>query len=240
MIFTREWIWAACGKHPAAKDYLQIGATHNLIFKALSNWVDSVYQRLNRPQNNLFCSWRFWMKAPKRNTLIFGLTRDSSDSLGRPYPFLIVGVGSLPKWEKHWAFLPILCEPFWQRMELLATGRYAEIRQLAMEMEGMKPPKADWNSYIESPSDRLALETSTPIEPVLQGLFRDEEIIFPLTMSTGFDPFALARQWHVSLAARMESSPNAVFMGGLPDQPSMAIFKKALSAPHFVKLWFGS
>jgi type VI secretion system protein VasJ len=50
-----------------------------------------------------------------------GLGRDSSDSIGCPYPLLIMGEGRLKGWEKRWSQLPVQLNRTWKRMESIVT-----------------------------------------------------------------------------------------------------------------------
>jgi len=54
--------------------------------------------------------------------LVCGVVRDSVDRLGRPYPLLVLGTGSLREWESHWDLLPYACLPVWQRIEYLGAS----------------------------------------------------------------------------------------------------------------------
>ena len=90
------WCWAAVGKHPVAADYIRLGNSTSLL-DAVADWVAKGYDELlrmdGRSQDSH--SWRFWLRGVKKDTLICGLCRDSSDRIGRPYPLMIMGEGRL-------------------------------------------------------------------------------------------------------------------------------------------------
>ena len=65
------------------------------------------------------CSWRFWAKGANKKALVCGVARDSSDSVGRPYPLLVVGTGPLADWEDEWELLPAACENTWNQMDVM-------------------------------------------------------------------------------------------------------------------------
>ena len=107
------------------------------MLEALSKWVKNGYQLLNSKQNPIsqFYCWRFWVKGPVKNNLVCGVGRDSSDSLGRPYPLLIVGTGFLEDWEAHWDLLPFACDMTWRHIEYVSSKRFTDFKQFEGEIE---------------------------------------------------------------------------------------------------------
>ena len=93
---TTTWHWSAFGKHPAAADYFRLGYSSPFV-DGLTKWVESGYRLLAERSDTPppFCSWRFWARGFGRESLVLGVVRVSSDSLGRPYPLLIMGSGPL-------------------------------------------------------------------------------------------------------------------------------------------------
>jgi type VI secretion system protein VasJ len=236
---AHPWHWAARGKHPVAKDYFSLGPD-SLLIKAFSDWIERGYKALGsreRPSSKL-CSWRFWAKGPKRETLICGVGRDSSDSLGRPYPLLIIGTGPLKGWEGHWELLPFACEKTWSQIEYLSTRRFIDFKQWEYAIRIIKPPYPHWPEFV---SQRRNLRASSWNPRVVEGkapsLPNKAELFLPLDREASNDPFALAGVWHSLLKARIRSVPNAVFMGGAPDETYLAIFKRPLVPSDFVRLW---
>ncbi len=130
------WAWGAAGKHPVARDYIAIGAQTPLL-KAFADWMESGYSALQeRPQQA--CSWRFWARGMKKQELVCGLLRDSNDSVGRPYPFLIFGTGPLDGWEETWELLPYVFEGIWSRMEYVGSKKSFDVSALESDL-GMLP-----------------------------------------------------------------------------------------------------
>ena len=89
------------------------------------------------------------MKGPRKGFLACGLLRDSSDSLGRPYPLLIIGSGSLQGWEERWDLLPLACERSWEQMESIATGTFLDFEHLQEEVRRIEPPRPQWSGFSE-------------------------------------------------------------------------------------------
>jgi type VI secretion system protein VasJ len=91
-----SWEWSATGKHPAALDYFQLGSKAPLV-NAFAGWIEDGYQKLltRKRTGSTFCSWRFWAKGIRKGYIACGVGCNSSDSAGRPYPLMVMGIGRL-------------------------------------------------------------------------------------------------------------------------------------------------
>ena len=123
----RSWKWTACGKHPSAGDYFKFG-NDDLMVREFTGWIEDGYHQLllSSPKRSRLCSWRFWVKGQKKNAIVCGICRDSSDRMGRPFPLIVIGKGKVPGWEDHWDLLPLIFENIWSRTgtgELPDSGR---------------------------------------------------------------------------------------------------------------------
>lgn len=232
-MFSRAWIWTACGKHPAARDYFKIGAADPL-FSALSTWAEAGFQSLNREKHHTtYYSWRFWIKGPQKNVVICGVILDSGDKLGRPYPFLIMGKGSLKKWEKNWDIMPFACDSVWKKMEAIGTGRFTELKKVEDELERLKPPEAGWREW-RSANEADGAKASSDMDRALQRMSRNREMtIIPLTGSYSEE----VEHWLFEIRKQMGEVPSAVFIGGLPEMSYLVIFRRPLAANDFMTLW---
>ncbi|HSR13035.1 MAG TPA: TagF domain-containing protein, partial [Thermodesulfobacteriota bacterium] len=134
-----NWEWAACGKHPAARDFFKLGRFSRLA-EGIAQWVDRGYQlcaaRKKLPEN----SWRFWTRGTRKGTLNCGVIRDCRDQVGRPYPFLTMGEGPLPGWEERWHFNIEACERSWAQMETLYTRNFRDLKEMEGEVRRILPP----------------------------------------------------------------------------------------------------
>ena len=103
------WKWTAFGKHPVAGDYFYAGAD-DPFFQAFSGWVENGYRQISTERKNAtdLYSWRFWAKGAQKDTLVYGVGRDSFDTIGRPYPLVIMGTGTLADWHRNWEILPLV------------------------------------------------------------------------------------------------------------------------------------
>jgi len=135
MMKKHTWEWFAIGKHPVAMDYFRLGVVTPLA-NAFAGWFESGYETLagrNRPGSTIH-SWRFWSKGIGKESIACGVGRDSSDGRGRPYPLLIMGIGTLPGWEDNWDLLTFSCEDTWRHIEHIATGRFSDLKQMEAEL----------------------------------------------------------------------------------------------------------
>lgn len=233
-----SWIWGAFGKHPVGRDYFRVGPDDPFL-QAFSDWIGNGYRRLNpeKGAHRDFYSWRFWAKGPKKGSVVCGVGRDSSDSLGRPYPLLIMGKGPLKDWENHWHFLPLACEKTWAQMEYLGAGRFVDFKQLEDEVRCIKPPGHNWND-LESMLTDISQWDQGEIEKGIEGLRGRSEVFIPLKIGRSDEQPDLVIGAHLLVKkAQPGAVPNSIFMGGVPDNTYLAVFMRPLAATDFVHLW---
>ncbi|MDH4206598.1 MAG: TagF domain-containing protein, partial [Desulfobacteraceae bacterium] len=137
------WDWAACGKHPVARDYLRFGLTTSLLV-AFESWFEKGYQIRSQRSIQSENSWRFWAKGLKKGNLVCGVGKDSSDSIGRQYPLLIMGDGFLEGWEEDWNLLHYVFEKTWDQMEDISSRRYDDLKDLENEVCNIENPAHYW------------------------------------------------------------------------------------------------
>jgi type VI secretion system protein VasJ len=241
------WRFAAFGKHPWAKDYIRLGSATPLL-EGIADWVDKGYAGVEGKKKGMTdaASWRFWLKGFGPGALVCGIVRDSADRLGRPYPLLVLGTGSLPEWEGHWDLLPYACLPVWERIEYLGAQRYEEIGRLESAIRGLHPPVPKWMDF----SGRRDREAAVPgtgsgtagpdpaSDPKGDGAASGEgSRFFRLDGGFGKDPFPEAVGWQTRLRRDDAEAPNAVFFGGTLSRAYLGVFRKRLAAPDFVRIW---
>ncbi len=149
-IRNNPWKWTTFGKHPAVRDYFHLGE-QNAFTNALSEWMDKGHQKVldqTERGSSPIRSWRFCLKGHKKSHLLCGVTRDSCDSLGRPYPIMVLGSGSVEKWESNWDLLPYGLESTWCDMERLSTRRYADLKQLEGDLNMIQAPPAEGSGFL--------------------------------------------------------------------------------------------
>ena len=242
------WNWAACGKHPVARDYFRLNLNTSLLI-AFENWIEKGFLALSNRQISIryMYSWRFWAKGIKKGNLICGVAKDSSDTIGRPYPLVIMGDGTLDGWEEHWDLLPHAFETTWEQIEYISSRRFENLKGLEHEVYAIKPPKPDWmewKSQNRNQGKRQSLPNALTIskdndEIKVKAVCLDKktECLVPLDIQAGGDPLDIANHWSSLLKLHSAEVPNAIFLGGVPEKRFLAVFNRSLNADDFVRLW---
>lgn len=233
-----HWNWTAVGKHPAAKDYIRIGARSSLL-DAVAAWSANGYDALRRPKEQppSMHSWRFWLRGVKKGMLICGLGRDSSDSIGRPYPLLIMGEGRLKGWEKRWHQLPAQLNRSWKCMESIVTRRFEDIHGFEKQIRNLSRPGAAFNvdheSAVTQPNDPVEGDLAACRRSIAQNGYGT----FGVNHNRHADPDQCAMQCHASLKTCCATIPLGVFFGGTPQNSYVMVLQRPLSTADFVRLW---
>jgi len=245
----KNWQWAAFGKHPAAKDYFRMGEETSFA-TGLFSWVESGYQLLIGKENATpdFCSWRFWAREAGKNSLVCGVVRVSSDSLGRPYPLVIIGSGPLGNWQENWDLLPFSGERTWRQIEYIAANLFSDFKKLEEEIRTIRPPDTNWPELARKRKELNFL--GSPIDPYASFLdFRElrktatahaekPEVFISLDRGSCDDKIMHISLWHLlTRESANKSLPNAIFMGGTLEKAYLSVFKRAIRPPDFVRLW---
>jgi type VI secretion system protein VasJ len=247
VITPADWRFAAFGKHPGAKDYIRLGSTTPLL-EGIADWVEKGYEGIEGKKKGMAdaASWRFWSRGFGPGALVCGVVRDSVDGLGRPYPLLILGTGTLREWEGHWDLLPYACLPVWQRIEYLGAQRYEDIGRLESAIRGLHPPVPEWADF-SGRRDREIAKTGARSGTAGQDVGWDHEGedsvhgetsgFHRLDGGVGKDPFPAAVGWQSRLRLEDDEAPNAVFFGGTISRAYLGVFRKPLAMTDFVRIW---
>lgn len=244
----QDWQWAAFGKHPTAKDYFRLGEETPFV-EGLFGWVENGYQLLTARENGSpdFCSWRFWAREAGKNTLVCGVLRVSSDSLGRPYPLVIMGSGTLKNWQENWDLIPLAAERTWRQIEYLAANLFTDFKKLEDEIRTIRPPEADWSEQAEKRKELNRI--GSPLDPYASFLdFRElkklaalnaekSEVFVSLDRGPCDDKIMHVSLWHMLTRQSLKTVPNAMFMGGTLDKAYLAAIKRPLKPADFIQLW---
>jgi hypothetical protein len=233
------WEWSAMGKHPVAMDYFQLGARAPLV-NAFGAWIENGYQKVVSPTRNRvgFHSWRFWARGIQKGHIACGVARDSSDSTGRPYPLLIMGIGKLPGWEENWDLLSFLFEEKWSQIEYIASRRFADLRQLESEISRIQLTAEDWAGCPNHMPEKKGYPyLSSDVQKAAEALLARNECYVSINSEQGSDTALVARYWNCAVKSRVNIVPNAVFMGGIPEKSYLAIFTRSLTSSDFAQLW---
>lgn len=240
--FSRNWQWGACGKHPVARDYFKI--SHNTpALDALENWVQKGYAALTKKKNPdpVICSWRFWTRGLKKGDLVSGIVKDSCDTIGRPYPLLIIGNGKFDGWEEDWEFLPLFFEKLWDALEYAASRRLEGVNELEKAIKAIKTPETD-PKQAQGLKNNLTPNQAEEIDEqqarITAGqLLREKMAIIPIDIRDQHASLARARGLGAYFKTHEAGAPTAVFIGGAGEKQCMAVFRRPLNTGDFIRLW---
>lgn len=237
MASNQNWQWAAFGKHPAARDYFRLGENHPLI-KGFSDWIENGYQFLTDKKRAPAgpWAWRFWARGSNKENLVCGLIRDSSDSIGRPYPLLIIGTGPLKGWDEYWDLLPFVCEGTWNQMESLSARTFSDLERFGDEMERITPPQSHWSEYKHLNEKDLS-PAAEDLRKKIKAMEKESEMFLPLDGVCLTDPTQWIHLHHSFLKAQLPEMVTTTFMGGDPLKTWIVFFRRPLAKEDFVRLW---
>jgi type VI secretion system protein VasJ len=237
------WKWAAFGKHPAAGDFINAGP-NDPFFQAFSGWVENGYRQISfgRKNSTDLYSWRFWAKGYHKDALMCGVGRDSFDTIGRPYPLVVMGAGVLPDWQRHLALLPFALEKVWIQMEYLATKRYLDFSQMETDIQRLPAPVGQWSELQDEERRRetwhLASDLQKDLIRKMAGNHAAEpEFLASFDADACLDAVTEAGFWHAALTEQDGIVPNAAFLGGILNATYLAVFRRPLMVPDFIRLW---
>jgi type VI secretion system protein VasJ len=152
-----------------------------------------------------------------------------------------MGTGPLEGWEDQWDLLPFACEKTWSQIEYLSTKRFMDLKQLEDGVRIIKPPHPQWSEFVSQRGNVNASSWNPrDLENKAVGLSTETDFFVPLEGGPSDDHLAVAGLWHFFLKANNMTAPNAVFMGGVPDEAYLAVFKRPLMPTDFVRLWSNS
>lgn len=231
------WQWGLCGKHPVARDYLRM-RVNGPMMEAFENWVEKGYRNLSGDKSGFrnMHSWRFWAKGAGKSGIVCGLIRDSSDSIGRPFPLMILGCGALDDWTQDWHLLPNTLDQVWNQMEQCVSRQIESVAGIERMILQIKSP----DQYPVETGNTLSPEAMPEPNAVLKHLntlASAQALWIPLTENKRQTPFQWACAWLAGLKNSGQPSPQAMFIGGTMAAPNLVILSRSLRTDDFQQLW---
>jgi type VI secretion system protein VasJ len=245
LIRPNKWQWMARGKHPGLKDYFSLGAASPLLV-GICDWIEEGYRGLTErvdPAGRRI-AWRLWVGGHKPGAIVCGIVRDSSDSVGRPYPFIILGIGQLQGWEKAWASLPLAFDKTWTQMEAIATRLSRDLKDLQGDVSCLAPPRLEADAVGAVPIGSDVTRDTSPVDndtldlkPQRPGDSDEGSVFMAIKgLTPGEEALGVAWLMH-QVTGTISDIPKAVFLGGNPVCPMAAIFRRPLQPHDFTRLW---
>ncbi len=227
------------GKQPSFRDFIHVGIPGPL-GQALEGWVRKGYAGWleHGGSHNGPVSWRFWTMGPSGSKLAWGLLRDSSDSMGRPHPLLLLASCNVRAWQNAWERLPPVLEESWRSMEQVATKRFRSADELQQDLRALASISGKAVSGPGKFSASSVMEADE-LKSAAGELKKQDGQVVKILLSAGAKgsvPDKLT-SWHVFLKQRMGKRPTAVFAGGPADSPFLYFFYRPLLTGDFQDLW---
>lgn len=236
----RRWHWAAYGKHPSVRDYFRLGRDFPMA-GSFAAWIDRGNEELVSQGSfgTDHCSWRFWTKEARRDHVVCGLLKTSADSVGRPYPFLIMGTGPLDNWPAEWDLMPSVLEHAWEQVEYLSNKTAPGLKAMTADLQNIKSPSPDWPLLAEKrqhSKEMLSLDLGTLTHRIAS---LSEADPFLCLDGLPYGHAELINLCHFIFKARLGTVPNAVFLGGTVEHTYFALFRRPLKSSDFIQFWSG-
>jgi type VI secretion system ImpM family protein len=223
---------AAFGKHPAFSDYIRVNTALSMV-NALVSWVDA---GMKSGETDLIKfggihSFRFWTRGGHKKTLMAGIVKSSSDSMGRTYPLLITGQVAMTDFHRQWHRVFDLFGEVFRTFEEMGASRYDRFKEFETALSEVRLPDIHNNCCGESSEFSHCLATWA----LKSGA--DDTLILPVPVFLKqFQPLTDDDSVQRRGIPRFEP-PKAVFIGGLPEKPITAIYQRPLRTNDFCRLF---
>ena len=221
---------SAFGKHPAFDDFFTI-QMESAITRALVSWIERAVNEQPRAQKtHTAYSYRFWTKGIKNYDLVFGLVRDSSDRMGRPFPLLITTGVTIKNRHKIWHNIFTEFEPVFRTFETSATSRYEDFKSFETSLQKI-------NGQILNTPCKTIDKLSNSILAFYKKDAEKNRLSLPVSklLVTFKDTGITPDTW--GFLKKSPRIPGAVFLGGMPDMPMIHMFNRPLRAQDFNRLF---
>ncbi|WP_022665661.1 TagF domain-containing protein [Desulfospira joergensenii] len=223
---------SASGKHPAFNDYFSVNVESPLAI-ALASWVENgMAAKGKTDRTRIPRSFRFWVRGIRKGELSLGILRESSDRMGRIYPLMIMGSLVMNGRDREWQSIFDGFEMVFRNFENMTTtvyDRFNDFEDGLLEMTGRGSPPFEENGK------------ETDLSRAMGAWFhrdRDQEM---MTL-----PVDQLKKIFSGLPPKKESRgffrpgpdpPGAAFLGGLPGEPVITIYSRALRTRDFLTLF---
>lgn len=246
MGLKKKWQWALFGKSPVAADFLKIGTPSPLML-SFSKWVDKGFETLC-PEDRILTGfiWKFWAKGPNKE-LVCGLITPSRDSLGRPYPMLIIGSGDHAVLTKHWNLIPCALNDTWKQMERLAQTRAPDLSTLQHQLKKVPAPlkkledlRAACDAHRKLKIGGNGLQGSSDYINKLNNietLTRLNSFSMKIDIGEQIDPMIPVLKVVQLLKTRSIQAPQVVFWGNKDKDRRLFYLKRTLCIDDFYSVW---
>ncbi len=218
---------SAYGKHPAFDDYFSVNMELPLA-KALLTWIESAIKSGGTAdKTKVIRSFRFWVLGIKKDELVLGIVRDSSDRLGRTYPLLIISKICMKNRDKKWPEIFTGFEPVFRAFEEMTTARYEAFKEFEASLLKVQ--------FFEPKLEKSDTAFSNCLATWLKVEIGSNSLALPV--SELMVKFASHAPQKKGIFKTNPPRPGAVFLGGLPDNPMVNMYNRPLRTRDFHRLF---
>ncbi|MFO7885096.1 MAG: type VI secretion system-associated protein TagF [Desulfobacteraceae bacterium] len=231
----KPWNWSVYGKHPSFNDYINHQTGEKLVH-ALSIWVHNGSKLIySKEKSNSLYSYRFWVKGVKKNDLVCGIIKNSSDSIGRTYPLFITGHGRIHEWEKDWDIVFQVFDPLFEMFESLSAKRFKSFNEFASSLHSLRFNQSKWLNYRSIIRNTNRSDTGDMF-PGYQEMIRLKNNKEPLKDDMTFSFIRKSTQitkkqksgFMNKILNKKVPAPACAFIGGLTQHPVLKIYNRPL------------
>jgi len=167
--------------------------------------------------------------------LVCGLLGLSRDGIGRPYPLLVAGVGTMPRQIPIWENISLACRVTWRKMKYLVDQ--TELHRTDLEDTLSEMPCPEWVGEEESGSPMRCKEQKNHymegIRTKLQQGLADRCVEIDLLDNT-LSRWEQSLMWQQVCREEIQVAPYSLFLGDETEQ--MKLFYRPLVVNDFVQL----
>ncbi len=178
----------------------------------------------------------FWSRGNKKDHLIAGVVAASHDSLGRPFPLLLVGETDAISWQQNWPYLVVDLYELWEELRNVIKADYQNLSELSNRLTKLNTLQFPFGQRDEKDGKGSFFPESLHKE--IKGLARGSSGFVPLKRNAG-QSINRSSEFSLSLLQQYmaaEKEISAIFLSGR--EPSRLFFTtKSLSTADFVLLW---
>jgi hypothetical protein len=169
-----------------------------------------------------YVSYRYFLKGEKKGMISCGIFKDSRDAVGREYPLVVAGYGTLAGWETRWEALPEAIASVCSEAEYICSRKLACLDEFKTGLLRLGAPLViDGSGYAGEPVYGTNISESGFI-PLVPG---DEDGI--TEQVSGY------MAW---LKKSDSASPEAVFIGGTQEKSWLCVFRQPLDVNNVLRL----
>ena len=169
-----------------------------------------------------YVSYRYFLKGEKKGMISCGIFKDSQDAIGREYPLIVAGYGTLAGCEDKWEALPEAMASVCSEAEYISSRRLTSLDEFKTCLLRLGAPLViDGIGSAGKPVNRTNIS---------------ENGLIPLVPADE-DRMAEQVSGYMEWMKKSDSAfPEAVFIGGTQEKSYLCVFRKPLDVNNVLSL----